>query len=53
MHRRVLSGGDLACGPLAGTEPSVLDPQVQFKPPLSAREAQFLQDISADRPPGY
>lgn len=27
--------------------------QVQFKPPLSAREAQFLQDISADRPPGY
>lgn len=28
-------------------------PQVQFKPPLSTREAQFLQDISADRPPGY
>ncbi|PRW60315.1 Negative elongation factor D [Chlorella sorokiniana] len=27
--------------------------QVQFKPPLTAREAQFLQDISADRPPGY
>jgi hypothetical protein len=28
-------------------------PQVHFKPPLTAREAQFLQDISADRPPGY
>jgi negative elongation factor C/D len=26
---------------------------VQFKPPLSAREAHFLQDISTDRPPGY
>ncbi|EFN60006.1 hypothetical protein CHLNCDRAFT_133173 [Chlorella variabilis] len=26
---------------------------VQFKPPLTAREAAFLQDISADRPPGY
>lgn len=27
--------------------------QVQFQPPLSQREAAFLQDISSDRPPGY
>ena len=26
---------------------------VQFSPPLSPREAQFLQEISSDRPPGY
>ncbi|KAL4427705.1 hypothetical protein ABPG75_001794 [Micractinium tetrahymenae] len=52
IRRQRLSTRDWAIKALLD-EFSAACAQVQFKPPLSAREAQFLQDIGADRPPGY